>query len=113
VRSWQISVCNGKSYGTGLKICKNANLTQNRLHAVSSEMRHWWQGFSLIPQLLLGRYRDPRKLSYFSGHRIRIETIPSLGVDIDRDLKTQTPVEIPVHRGALRIFAPRGTAVAP
>ncbi len=106
-KSWQVSVCNGKYYGSRLTIAEEASLTDNLLHGVSSEMQRWWKGLLLIPSLLFGRYGLAQELTAFQGTQIRIETRRSMSVDVDGDIRTRTPVEISVCPRALRIFVPR------
>ncbi|WP_413294561.1 lipid kinase [Bdellovibrio sp. HCB185ZH] len=104
--SWQISVCNGRNYGNGLVIHEDATLDDNTLHALSTEVEKWWQGFALIPSLLTGKFRKDHPVTVLSGQSMTISTTRPMKVDVDGDIKTKTPVKLSVLSKALRIFAP-------
>lgn len=108
-RSWQVTVCNGRNYGNGLTIAENATLTDQRLHALSTEVGKWWHGLGLIPSLLAGQFHANQKVTTFEGREIRILTRRSKHVDIDGDIKTRTPVRVAVLARALKIYVPEKT----
>lgn len=105
-RSWQISVCNGRNYGSGLVIHEQANLRDGTLHGLSTELRKVWHFFGLIPALFRGRYRREQDVTEFEGARILIETRKPMHVDVDGDVLTKTPLDISVRPRALRMFVP-------
>lgn len=105
-RSWQVTVCNGRNYGNGLTINENATLTDQTLHALSTEVGKWWHGLRLIPSLLAGHFNAGQKVTMFEGKEIRIFTSRSKHVDIDGDIKTRTPVKISILPLALKIYVP-------
>ncbi|UYL08389.1 lipid kinase [Bdellovibrio sp. SKB1291214] len=104
--SWQISVCNGRNYGNGLVIHEDATLVDQTLHALSTEVEKWWQGFMLIPSLLTGRFRKHHPVTVLSGKSISIHTPRPMQVDVDGDIKAKTPLKLEVLPEALSIFAP-------
>lgn len=107
VRTLQISICNGRNYGSGLVIHEEAGLSDETLHGLSTEIKKFWQLFGLIPSLLLGRYRKDQEVSLFQGHKIEIETRRSMHIDVDGDLKTRTPAQISVVPRALSVYVPK------
>lgn len=104
--SWQISVCNGKHYGSGLTIQENASLEDGILHCLSTEVRRWWHSFKLFPALLTGRYRKDHDVTLLAGPEILIETNRKLRIDVDGDIKTSTPATIRVQPRALKLIVP-------
>lgn len=104
--TWQITICNGRNYGSGLTIHERATLEDGLLHGLSTEIAKWWHVFPLIPSLLRGRYRRDQDVTLFHGREIAVETRRPLHVDVDGDIKTRTPVRVSVKRAALRIHAP-------
>lgn len=108
VRTLQISVCNGRNYGSGLVIHEEAGLTDQTLHALSTEIKSFWQLLGLIPSLIFGKYRKEQEVSLFQGREIEIETRRSMHVDVDGDLKTRTPAKIGVLPKALSVYTPEG-----
>lgn len=106
-RSWQISVCNGRHYGNGLTIKYNASLVDGKLHALSTEVAKWWQGFFLIPALIRGRYKKEQDISLFEASEIELVTKRRLKIDVDGDIKTHTPAIFKVHKQALKLLVPK------
>ncbi len=106
VRTLQISICNGRNYGSGLVIHEDAGLTDQILHGLSTEIKKVWHLFGLIPSLLMGRYSPAQDVTPFQGKSIEIATKRPMHVDVDGDLKTKTPVKISVLSKALSIYVP-------
>lgn len=106
-KSWQISVCNGRHYGNGLTIKHDASLLDGKLHALSTEVPKWWQGFALIPALIRGRYKKNHDISLFEAEKINLSTKRRLKIDVDGDIKTYTPAEFKVYPKVLRIMIPK------
>lgn len=107
-KSWQISVCNGRHYGNGLTIAKDATLQDEKLHCLSTEVEKLWQGLKLIPAFLSGRYRYNHEVSLISGAYIKITTSKPMRIDVDGDIKTKTPAEFQVHPKIIRLLVPGG-----
>lgn len=106
-RSWQISVCNGRHYGNGLTVAHDASLIDGKLHALSTEVPKWWQGFALIPALISGRYKKNHDVSLFEAREIELSTRRRLKIDVDGDIKTHTPAIFKVHKQALVMMVPK------
>lgn len=105
-RSWQISVCNGRHYGNGLTVKHDASLMDGKLHALSTEVAKWWQGFFLIPALISGRYKKEQDVSLFEAESIELTTKRRLKIDVDGDIQTHTPASFKVHKHALILRVP-------
>ena len=105
-RSWQISVCNGRHYGNGLTVKHDASLLDGKLHALSTEVAKWWQGFFLIPALISGRYKKDHDVSLFEAETIELTTRRKLKIDVDGDIQTHTPATFKVHRSAIIVQVP-------
>lgn len=106
-KSWQISVCNGVYYGSGLKIKHNASLDDEQLHLLSTEVKYWWKGFALIPSLMTGRYNRDQEITLLADHSLKIETRRKLRIDVDGDIKTTTPAVFDVLPQALKLIVPK------
>lgn len=105
-KSWQISVCNGKHYGAGMVIKHNATLDDGKLHCLSTELEKWWQGFFLIQCFFKGKYNKDQELKLVEGCEMKIETIRKFKIDVDGDIKTQTPAVFKVFPKSLRMWIP-------
>ncbi len=105
--SWQISVCNGRHYGSGLTIQEKATLQDGVFHCLSLELKSIWHGFGLISALRSGKYQQKRSVTLFVGKQIFIETDRPKEIDVDGDIRTETPAQFLVHPGLLKILVPQ------
>ncbi len=105
-RSWQLTVCNGRNYGSGLTIHEDATLKDQKLHGLSTEVREWWHAFYLVPALLSGRFGPEHDVTVFEGAEMKITTHHPMRVDVDGDIKTTTPLAVSLRRKALKIYVP-------
>jgi len=105
-KSWQVTVCNGSTYGTNLPISDDATLLDNQLHGLSTEVKSIWEGFTLIPHLLRGKFPSELPVTDFKGKEIEIITRRHHHVDVDGDIHTKTPVKISVKPKALLVIVP-------
>lgn len=108
-RSWQISICNGKHYGSGLTIKEDASLEDSKIHLLSTEVAKWWHSLKLIHCFFLGTFKKEDQVMLISGKTIHIETRRRFWVDVDGDVKTATPVNISVLPRSLQLLVPRKT----
>ncbi len=106
-RSWQISVCNGKHYGSGLTIKHDATLEDGKLHLLSTEVKSFWSGIKLIPTLYSGHFKHHHEVTLLTAESFVIKTKRVFKIDVDGDLKTQTPAEFKILRKALKILVPK------
>jgi diacylglycerol kinase family enzyme len=60
----------------------------------------------LLPSVYSGHHLSIPEVGYFQASRVRVETEPPLDVYADGEYVCRTPVELGVHRAALKIVAP-------
>lgn len=108
--TWQVTICNGRNYGSGLVIHEEASLKDETLHGLSTEVKKWWHSFILIPGLMRGKFESTDDVTTFKGQEITLTTRTKMHVDIDGDIKTKTPLKITVMPRALKMFAPVPTS---
>lgn len=109
-KSWQVSICNGRHYGSGLVISHNATLEDGKLHCLSTEIKKWWHGFFLIPSILRGKYGPNADTTLLSGQRLILKTKRPMDIDLDGDIKTQTPAEFHVEPEVFSVLVPKAEA---
>lgn len=107
--SWQVTICNGRNYGSGLTVHEDASLYDDKLHGLSTEVRRWWHTFMLIPSLMNGKFKAEDDVTLIEGAVIKVKTRFPIRVDVDGDIKTKTPLEISVQPRAMKIFIPPAT----
>lgn len=105
-RSWQISVCNGKHYGSGLTIKDDASLEDSKVHLLSTEVKKWWHSLKLVHCFIYGTFKKEDQVMLIAGKTIHIETRRRFWVDVDGDVKTTTPVNISVLPRQLSLLVP-------
>lgn len=106
-RSWQLTVCNGRFYGSGFEISPNADLNDHLLHGQSVETEKWWHAFKFLPLLFKSTHTSDKGLKQFAGREIEIRTRASMRVDLDGDVKTKTPLKLTLHPQKLKILVPK------
>lgn len=106
VRTLQISICNGRNYGSGLVIHKDADLNDQTLHGLSTEIKSFLHLIGLIPSLMWGRYGANQRVTPLIGKEMFIETRKPMHIDVDGDVQTKTPAKITILPQALNIFLP-------
>jgi diacylglycerol kinase (ATP) len=104
--SLQITVCNGRHYGTGLTIREDATIDDHCLDLLSLNPRTWWEGIRLLPKLIKGRYTPDSAARILRGKKISVRTYPILSVDTDGEITTKTPLEFEIIPNALSVFSP-------
>lgn len=108
-RSWQISICNGKHYGSGLTVKDDASLEDSKIHLLSTEVKKWWHSLRLVRCFFTGQFNKDHQVMLISGKTMHIETRRRFWVDVDGDVKTTTPVSVSVLPRSLMLLVPRRT----
>lgn len=106
-RSWQVTICNGRYYGSGFEIAPDADMEDGILHGQSVETEKWWYAFKFLP-LLIWRKKGPpyQGLKEFKGYHIELRTKRKMRVDLDGDVKTRTPLSLNILPQKIKILTP-------
>jgi YegS/Rv2252/BmrU family lipid kinase len=106
VKTFQITICNGRHYGSGLTVATDAAIDDQRLDLCSMEIRHWWEAIALLPGMIRGEYATGQRMRTLSGQAMEIHTRQPLPIDTDGELTTQTPAHFKVIPNAIWVLAP-------
>ncbi len=106
VKAKQITVCNGRYYGSGLVVAEDATIDDARLDLYGFNINNWWEGLRLLPDMFRGRYRWKSNIFTTGGQEIAIETSQLCYVDVDGEVVTTTPANFHVMPQALSVIAP-------
>lgn len=106
VKTYQITVCNGRHYGSGLTVAVDAAIDDQRLDLCSLELQHWWQAPFLIPALTRGEYATGRGIRIVQGQEMHVYTRKPQLIDTDGEITTQTPAHFKVIPQAIPVFVP-------
>jgi YegS/Rv2252/BmrU family lipid kinase len=106
VKTLQIAVGNGRYYGGGMAIAKDATIDDNRLDLYSLEIQHWWQILHLLTHLPKGEQDLLPWVRTLSAEAIEVETSRPRKINTDGEITVQTPARFTVVPGALSVFVP-------
>ncbi|HAX79980.1 MAG TPA: lipid kinase [Cyanobacteria bacterium UBA11372] len=104
VKTFQITVCNGRYYGSGLVVAEDAAIDDQRLDLYSVKTQQWWELLALLPAIVQGK-KVPGVLT-LQGKEINIYTKEPAWIDTDGELTTTTPAQFRVIPQALPVFVP-------
>ncbi|GGF49899.1 lipid kinase [Azorhizobium oxalatiphilum] len=105
-RTFQVSVGNGRYYGGGMTVHQDATAMDGLLDFYSLEVSHWWRLLRLLPALRKGTHGDWDEVRAFSTKELTIRTRKTRPVNLDGELKTQTPVTFRILEKAVQVYAP-------
>mgnify|MGYP002143497407 FL=1 len=106
-KSRQITICNGKFYGSGISIAPDASANDGLLDLFSAHFTSGWRVFSLIPLYLLKKHSPDKGLHLLRAPRFTITTVPQINLDTDGEVTSQTPATYEVLNERLTIFTPK------
>ena len=105
-RTIQVVVGNGRYYGSALPVAEDASIQDSRLDLYSLEVRHWWELLALAPSLARGRQGQKRSVEAIRAQEFEIHTTAPMDINVDGEIRTQTPATFRVIPRALEVFAP-------
>jgi diacylglycerol kinase (ATP) len=97
---------NTPSFGGGMKIAPRAKIDDGLLDVCIVGAVSRLRLFRLFPSVYSGHHLSIPEVEYFQASRARVETEHPLDVYADGEYVCRTPVEVGVHRAALKIVAP-------
>jgi YegS/Rv2252/BmrU family lipid kinase len=104
VKTIQIAVGNGRYYGGGMAIAKNATIDDQQLDIYSLELKHWWQIFPLIWTFHKGEQGRFPWVRCLIGQAVTVNTRTPQLINTDGEILTETPAEFRVIPRALGVF---------
>ncbi|NJR58719.1 MAG: lipid kinase [Cyanobacteria bacterium CRU_2_1] len=105
--TFQITVCNGRYYGSGLTVAADAAIDDRRLDLCSLEVKTWWEAIPLLPSFIEGEFTDDQRVRTLHAQELEIHTNPPQAIDTDGEITTQTPATFRVIPEAISVFAPK------
>ena len=102
----QVTICNGRFYGSGLIVAEDATIDDQRLDLFSLESQNWWETLTLLPALMRGKYVNCPGIRTLQGTKFELYTPQPCLIDIDGEAIAQTPAHFHLIPQALSVFAP-------
>lgn len=106
IRTMQVSVGNGRHYGGGMTVQKDATADDGWLDFYSLEVDHWWRLLKLLPSLRKGTQAQWDDVRSFKTTEVTIRTSRPRAVNTDGELTTYTPARFRIRPKAVHVFAP-------
>ncbi|BBA80044.1 diacylglycerol kinase catalytic subunit [cyanobacterium endosymbiont of Rhopalodia gibberula] len=106
VKTIQIAVGNGRFYGGGMAIAKDATIDDQRLDLYSLELNYWWQIFPLLWRLPQGQHGVLPWVRTIEGETMEIYTRKSHSINTDGEITSKTPAAFRVIPHALGVLVP-------
>lgn len=93
-------------YGGGMKVAPQAKMDDGLLDICIVGGVDPFKLFCMFPTVYSGRHLKIQEVQYFHSSRLRVETEYPTDVYADGEYVCRTPIEIGVHRAALKVIAP-------
>ena len=106
VKTLQITVANGRYYGSGLVIADEATIDDERLDLHSLEIQHWWEILPLIPSAMRGKSVIGRGVRTIEAKEFNLYTKTPYPINTDGERTTKTPAQFRVLPHRLSVFMP-------
>jgi len=97
---------NTQFYGDGMRIAPQADPSDGKLDVCRIGPVHRFKLFFMFPTVYFGRHLAMNEVEYTKAERIWLETETPLDIYADGEYVCQTPAEINVAVGALRVIVP-------
>lgn len=106
VKAVQISVGNGRFYGGGTPIAKDATIDDQQLDLYSLEIQYWWQIIPILPAMSRGHQATWPSVIAREAQEIEVSTRHPQPINTDGEITTQTPAHFRVIPQALSVMVP-------
>ncbi len=119
----QVVVANGRYHGGGRLVAPNASPDDRRLDVYVIQSRQTafpdeaepargrvqdlWTLFRVGVLLVRGRHLEHPAVTHFRATRVRLDAEPAQELDVDGELRGETPIEFGVRPASLRVLVPR------
>ena len=106
IRTFQLTICNGKFFGSGIAIDESASIYDGKIDLCSFEVADIWSGIKLLLRFRFKRLSINDPIRRVRATSYRIESVKPQAVDVDGEIKTQTPLDIRLSPNSLKVFIP-------
>jgi diacylglycerol kinase family enzyme len=109
VRTLQIAVGNGRFYGGGNAVEKDATIDDHHLDLYSLELDRAWKLALMARSFRHGRHGAWNEVRAVRAKEFDIRTRKPKAVNADGEIVTQTPAHFSIRPSAVTVFAPKGS----
>jgi len=104
--SWLVMVGNAASYAWDIKVTTHARLDDGLLDVCLMPFENKLVSIQQAMQILMGQHIERGIAEYWKVKSVRVISEPAVPVQLDGDEWSQTPVELTVIPGVLKVLAP-------
>jgi YegS/Rv2252/BmrU family lipid kinase len=112
LKTVQIAVGNGRYYGGGMAVDKQAAINDQRLDIYSLNLDHWWQMLMILPAMRSGHHTSSRFVTHFRCREVEVDTRREHDINTDGEILTKTPAHFRVIPKTLTVFVPASDMAA-
>ena len=105
-KALQVAIGNGRHYGGGLTVHREATLDDSLLHLYILEVKQGWRILPLLPALWQGHYLNSNGIRTFETDRVNIHTKRPYKVNTDGEITVKTPAQFRVFPRILNVLVP-------
>jgi diacylglycerol kinase (ATP) len=106
VRSIHITVANGRFYGGGMALSKEASVDDHKLRVFNLEPQSFWSLLSHSVVILGGQLKGREGVWLRSGQTLSIHTSRPMDIYADGELISQTPAYFDLQPNSLQVYVP-------
>jgi diacylglycerol kinase (ATP) len=106
VRSIHITVANGRFYGGGMALSKEASVDDHKLRIFSLEPQSFWSLLSHSVVILGGQLKGREGVWLRSGESLRIQTSRPMDIYADGEFISRTPAHFRLQPNSLQVYVP-------
>jgi YegS/Rv2252/BmrU family lipid kinase len=110
VRTLQIAVGNGRFYGGGNAVEKNAAIDDQHLDLYSLELKRAWKLALMARSFRSGEHGAWEEVRAIRAKEFEVRTRRPRPINADGEIVTQTPARFTIRARAVTVFAPNGGA---
>ena len=111
-RLLQVAVGNGRFYGGGMVVAPGSGIDDRSLDVYAIELGRHRDMFGVARYLKSGDFIRSEGVSQYRTPSVRLETEPSMPVNIDGEVVTTTPQDFSIAQNALKVLVPHGSNAA-
>jgi diacylglycerol kinase family enzyme len=108
----QVAVGNGRHYGGGMTVSPTASLDDHLLDVYAIKRGRIRDHAAIARAFRDGTFVEHERVWHLTSRRVRLDTTPSLPINLDGEIATTTPATFTIERNALLVIIPRDSVAA-
>ncbi len=98
---------NTQFYGDGMRIAPQADFTDGKLDVCRISTMNPFELLSMFPTVYFGRHLLSPRIAYSKAERVMIDADPVTEIYADGEFVCETPAEISIASGSLKVICPQ------